>query len=296
MQSLFRNITDTLTAIYDRNEARAITSWLLHELLPEKTDYDILLLTENDTSITSTQKHDIAKAVQRLTKGEPIQYIIGKTEFCGLTIQVGSGVLIPRPETEELIMWLVNNYHYVNPQQSAPQNILDVCTGSGCIALALKKNFPSARVEGWDISQKALNIALQNSQALSLPIIYNKVDVIEKCQLHEHMSNTINTCFDIIVSNPPYVLNSEKEEIHKNVLDYEPSIALFVNDNTPLIFYEHITHFASHHLSDNGVLAFEINSRFGLDILRLMEDTGFTDVAIRKDQFGKDRFVTGVWK
>ncbi len=279
MQTLYRNILDQLTDIYGKDEARAITRMFLKDLFPDENDCELLLGHREEPS------EDIQLMVGRLKKGEPIQYVLGKTEFFGMEMHVEPGVLIPRPETEELIRQILIRLE----PGSSPTNILDVGTGSGCIALAMKKCFPDARVEAWDVSDEALRIASGNAERLDLPIIYNKVDVVGNYELRF-------TNYDLIVSNPPYVLEEEKEAMERNVLDYEPETALFVPDSNPLLFYDRIADIAASSLREGGLLAFEINRRFGHDIVEMLRRKGFSDAELTKDQFDNDRFVFGTWK
>lgn len=279
MQTLYRNISDQLTDIYGREEARTIAIMLLKDLFPDENDCELLLGHREEPS------GYILSLVERLRKGEPIQYVLGKTEFFGMEVHVESGVLIPRPETEELIRQIMLRFE----SGDGPTAVLDVGTGSGCIALAMKKCFPQARVEAWDVSDDALRIAGRNAECLGLPIIYNKVDVLNNDELRL-------ADYDLIVSNPPYVLEEERMAMERNVLDYEPETALFVPDDDPLLFYDRIADIAVGSLREGGLLAFEINRRFGHDIVEMLRGKGFSNVELVKDQFENDRFVFGSWK
>ncbi len=216
--------------------------------------------------------------ITELKTEKPIQYILGETEFYGLTFKVNENTLIPRPETEELVEWILQSVKTVqNPQ------ILDMGTGSGCIAISLAKNTPKASVSAIDISEKALEIAKMNAEK-------NEVNV--DFQLQDIYNIPFSTeKYDIIVSNPPYVRDLEKKEIAKNVLSYEPHSALFVPDNNPLIFYEKITDFAKNHLSEKGMLFFEINQYLGRETVEMIREKGFSNVELRKDFYGNDRII-----
>ncbi len=219
-------------------------------------------------------------ALTKLKNLVPIQYILGETEFYGLKFKVNSSVLIPRPETEELVHWIIDDY------QSKSPAILDIGTGSGCIPITLKVNIPESKVQSWDISEDALSIAKSNAELNNVHVCFEKQNALALSNLKDK--------FDVIVSNPPYVLDKEKELMHNNVLDYEPHLALFVPDNEPLLFYEAIARFAKTNLNPNGALYFEINEAFGSATVKMLEELGFVKVELKKDLFGKDRMVKGI--
>src|SRR5690606_9122380 len=221
----------------------------------------------------------IKSVIFRLKNSEPIQYIFGETEFYGLKLKVNSSVLIPRPETEELVEWVVKTELYENCK------VLDIGTGSGCIAIAIKSHLKNADVSGIDISVEALETARMNAIENGLEINFYSADIF-------NMKNFEGEKFDVIVSNPPYIRESEKVLMHSNVLNYEPEIALFVSDNDPLKYYHAIALFAKRSLHDNGKLFFEINENFKSEILELLSDIGFKDIEIRKDIKGKNRMVS----
>ena len=218
--------------------------------------------------------------LENLKQSKPIQYILGKTVFYGLPLQVNRHVLIPRSETEELVHWILKD------EGKKPETILDLGTGSGCIALSLKDQIKSARVYGADISVAALNVAKNNALTNDLLVDFFQFDMISQESLGFMK-------FDLIVSNPPYVRISEKEWMEKNVLDHEPHSALFVSEEDPLIFYRKIVDLAEGHLNKNGKLYFEINEAYGKEIVQLLKDRGFENVALKKDFNGKDRMVRG---
>ena len=242
---------------------------------------DISLLPEK--KLRAKQSDVLLSALQRLKKEEPIQYIIGETAFYGLTFKADPHVLIPRPETEELVNWIIND-----SSRSQHLRILDIGTGSGCIAISLAKYLPNAEVYALDISNKALQVAEQNAKLNKVAIHLIEQDILGSKAFLEH-ENELK--FDIIVSNPPYVRESEKVAIKKNVLAFEPHSALFVNDLNPILFYEAIGNFSKKHLKKDGKLFFEINQYLSNEITQFLEKNGFIQIELRKDLFGNDRMV-----
>jgi release factor glutamine methyltransferase len=226
----------------------------------------------------------LCNVLEQLKEYKPIQYILGSTEFYGCKIKVNKHVLIPRPETEELVDLIIHDTQLPHAQF---QNILDIGTGSGCIAIALKKNIPNANVFALDVSEHALLVAKENA-------ILNQTQITFICgDIRSFSSQDMTHSFDIIVSNPPYIRHCEKEKMSKNVLNYEPHIALFVKDDDPLIFYRVIADFAKKNLNNNGKLYFEINETMGNDVKKLLEKRGFKNVEIKKDMNKKDRIAVG---
>ena len=272
MGKRFQDIRRQLAARYDSGEAQAMGFLLLEEGCG-LSQADVLM--GKDDAIEEADEEWLDKAMSRLMKGEPIQYVIGHTDFCGLRIEVGKGVLIPRQETEELVEAI----------EGHPTSILDIGTGSGCIALALKQRFPQAKVTAMDISNEALKIAQSNAERLGLDITFEQRDILTA---HPETGK-----FDLIVSNPPYVCEEERAEMEHHVLDYEPELALFVPDNHPLLFYEAITAYAETALTNGGMLAFETNRRFAHEVGALMADAGFSDIKVKQDVFNNERIVTG---
>ncbi len=228
--------------------------------------------------ISPTDLEKIKSIVLRLKNDEPIQYILGETEFYGLKLKVNPSVLIPRSETEELVEWVV--------QSKLPLNcsVLDIGTGSGCIAIAIKSQLKNAQVSGIDISSEALAIAQQNAVENGLEVNFYLADIL-------NLSNLDREKYDVIVSNPPYIRESEKEQMHSNVLNYEPEIALFVPNNDPLKFYRAIAVFAKNNLCEKGRLFFEINESLGAEMFDLLTNYGFYQIEVRKDINGKNRMV-----
>ena len=219
--------------------------------------------------------------IAELQLQKPIQYILGETEFFGLPFEVNSAVLIPRPETEELVDWILKN----NSNSSNQLRILDIGTGSGCIPITLAKNLKNAKVSAIDVSTEALKIAEMNAEKNAVEVKFIEMDILKA----EKLSET----YDIIVSNPPYVRELEKQEMQKNVLDYEPHIALFVEDEDALLFYLKITQLASESLSEGGQLYFEINQYLGQRMVDLLNDYKFRDIELRKDIYENDRMIYG---
>lgn len=248
----------------------------------------IQLTLEPGLAITKSETDTFFKVLEDLKQQKPIQYILGETEFFGLPFKVNKNVLIPRPETEELVDLIIRSV--TSLEVDKPVKILDIGTGSGCIAIALAKNLPNAKVYALDVSKEALKVAKQNAEI-------NKVDInfIEASILDDtcHLAFEAESNFDIIVSNPPYVRNLEKEEIKPNVLDNEPHLALFVEDDNPLLFYKAITNFAIKKLKDKGSLYFEINQYLGEETQQLLVDANFEAIELLKDLNGNDRMLKG---
>lgn len=267
-----------LTPIYDAGEAESFFYLILEENHKMKR-IDLALnpdLTFSDTAIQYWNS-----ILEQLKKEIPIQYLLGKTSFYGLEFGVNGTVLIPRPETEELVEWIIESQ---NPKAKIPmQKILDIGTGSGCIAISLAKNIPNARVFAIDVCDKALATAKKNAEINSVNVTFLEKNILETDDLEEQ--------FDIIVSNPPYVRELEKQEIKKNVLDHEPHLALFVQDHDALIFYQKIAKLAQKNLHEKGQLFFEINQYLGTETLVLLEKMNFKNIELRKDIYGNDRMI-----
>lgn len=221
--------------------------------------------------------------LDQLKKEVPVQYLLGKTNFYGLDFEVNENVLIPRPETEELVEWIINEN--ANTDKFKKLKILDIGTGSGCIAVSLAKNLPNAEVYAIDVSKKALETAKRNAVNNNVEVTFMFQDILELEALKHN--------FDIIVSNPPYVRNLEKVEIKKNVLEYEPHLALFVDDHDALVFYKKIASLAQKNLLENGQLFFEINQYLGEEMTDLLEKMNFNNVELRKDIYDNDRMIKG---
>ncbi|WP_455498959.1 peptide chain release factor N(5)-glutamine methyltransferase [Coprobacter sp.] len=279
MEQSIRLIQDSLRGIYSPGEIKALTRIIFEEVC-HYTLTDILLHKNN--ILSASKRQEIAIITKRLQQNEPIQYIIGHTEFYGIKIHVAPGVLIPRPETGELIDCILKD------NTGFKGSILDIGTGSGCIALALAKNFPDAQVEGWDISPKALKIANKNASKTNLQITFSLKNILTL------NPSTISRRYELIVSNPPYICEWEKKDMEKNVLNYEPHLALFVPDSDPLLFYRKIGEAGKKLLSPGGKLYFEINALLWKESTSLLESLGYKNICITKDISGKNRFISAI--
>ncbi|TAL61475.1 MAG: peptide chain release factor N(5)-glutamine methyltransferase [Bacteroidetes bacterium] len=256
------------------------------------------------------QAEKLHTVISELKTHKPIQYILGSTKFYGCKLRVNEHVLIPRPETEELVELIVSdirkNTNPSNPFYSPSRNalaeqqgkgeinIIDIGTGSGCIAIALKKKLPMANVSAIDILEDTLLVAKANAILNQTKINFLQADILSSLSPGKEVAGEVKGTFNIIVSNPPYVRLSEKKKMDRNVLDFEPPAALFVNDSNPLLFYNAIADFALRNLSPNGKLYFEINEALGSDVKKLLEEKEFKNVEVKKDMSGKDRFASGM--
>lgn len=259
---------------YDPREAGNLSRIICCEILGQQTvDYYL----GKDIILSVKEEQELESILARLHNFEPIQYILGEARFLGRTFRVTPGVLIPRPETEELVEMMLK-------ELSPVSRVLDVGTGSGCIAISLAKELPESQVTAWDVSGEALSIAAANSKALQASVRFEQRDVLtyEPC---------VVDCYDVIVSNPPYVTEAEKQEMEHNVLDWEPSLALFVPDTDSLRFYRRIAVLGLEMLTSGGKLYFEINRAFGKDTVAMLCETGYRAVRLQKDISHNDRFV-----
>ncbi|WP_348825169.1 peptide chain release factor N(5)-glutamine methyltransferase [Flavobacterium aestuarii] len=269
---------ETLTPIYDEGEAESF----FYLILEKKQQLKRIDLALHPNLIFSEEEIAVWNLILEQLKLEiPIQYLLGKTSFYGLDFEVNENVLIPRPETEELVDWILESQKPKAESQNL--KILDIGTGSGCIAISLAKNIPNAQVFALDVSEKALATAKKNAVRNEVNITFLHQSILETADLGRE--------FDIIVSNPPYVRHLEKEEIRKNVLDNEPHLALFVEDDDALIFYRKISELAQKNLSDSGELYFEINQYLGKEMVDLLEAMNFKNIELRKDIYGNDRMM-----
>lgn len=272
MRKLRTSIEMAIAHLYPQREARQIAEILLqHTLQLDKTH----LLIYND-SPSEQQLTNLERATRRLAAGEPIQYVIGHTEFYGGVFLVNENVLIPRPETEELVQSVLRMF------DGMPRRVLDIGTGSGCIAIALAKHRPQWHVEAIDVSPEALRVAQENARWNGVNVSFRQVDVL-------HMED--GASYDIIVSNPPYITPSEKMNMHSNVLQHEPHMALFVPEDDPLLFYRHIVSYAHTNLSPNGAIFLEINQRFGKETCQLIRQISTLNPTLKKDMQGNDRMI-----
>jgi len=271
-----------LEKLYGSDEANALIMILLeHYFGIDK----VKIALNPELRLSESELLTLHFAVKELLKNKPVQYVTGETEFCGMRFSVNENVLIPRPETEEMVKMITNSVE-TRRATSIPNSILDIGTGSGCIAISLAKLLKNSLVTAVDVSEKSLEVAEKNAEANSAPVTFIKDDI-----LNPQNPDLLNGQFDIIVSNPPYVCESEKSEMRANVLDYEPSTALFVSDHDPLVFYRKILEFAQKTLKPNGEVWFEINEKFGQEMQNLCFEKGFKNVEIIKDFRERDRIV-----
>lgn len=278
---------DSLQGIQDEQEIESFF-FILTEYLHNLKRVDVALNPNFELSEDDVEKWNAILAELQLEK--PIQYITGEAWFFGLRFEVNENTLIPRPETEELVDWILSSSITQHP---TPLTILDIGTGSGCIPISLKANLPQANVSSIDVSEKALEVAKRNAASNKVEINFIQTNILEVEDLLKlPLPFTQNLLpLDIIVSNPPYVRNLEKQEIKKNVLDYEPHLALFVEDTDALLFYRKIAQLAMKNLSPNGLLFFEINQYLGKETVELLENLGFRNIELKKDVYGNDRII-----
>ncbi len=263
-----------LAPLYEAREAKNIAYWALQAIC--QCDTTDILLGRCD-HLNESQEERMTDYLRRLSQGEPLQYILGETSFFGLPFRVNKSVLIPRPETEELVTWIGEDY------QGDKARLIDIGTGSGCIAITLKHLHPQMTALAMDISEEALTVAKENAEKLSVEMTF----------LHDNILAPKSECgeLDFIVSNPPYITHKEKPQMRRNVLEYEPHLALFVADDQPLLFYEAIADFGQKQLKEGGCLYFEINEQFGAETKEMLERKGYEEVTIRKDMQGKERMI-----
>ena len=285
----YRNyFNETLKTIYPITEIDSFFFLLLEEYLGFRR-VDIVL--KSDFKISQETLNLLQSATKQLEQEVPLQYIIGKTEFYGLPFVVNKHVLIPRPETEELVAWVVSessrfktfNTSTKQTTDKKQLKILDIGTGSGCIPISLKKQLPFAKISAIDISEEALTVAKKNAVLNNVDIHFILQDILKTVALDQH--------YDIIISNPPYVRELEKKELKNNVLKNEPHVALFVENDNPLIFYAKIAELAKNYLNKNGLLFFEINQYLGTETIDLVNKKGLKNIQLKKDMFGNDRIV-----
>ena len=288
----YEELWHRLTPLYEPGEAKAIVRLLLDEC------YGLSwadVLGGKVTELSANDQTELEKNMLRLEKGEPIQYIIGVADFCGRQFHVEPGVLIPRPETAELCQLILATESHGQTRNireipcHSDANILDIGTGSGCIAITLALELPDAHVSAWDISDEALRIASENAKRLGASVTFEHRDVLS-ISLTSHLS-PLTSHYDLIVSNPPYICRQEADGMAQNVLDYEPHLALFVPDNDPLLFYRAIAQYAIKALKPHGALFFEINPLYVSSLTHLLSTMSCYDIKTLPDQFGKLRFL-----
>lgn len=267
---------ESLLPLYSMGEARAVVRTLLMDAFG--LSYTDICAGEVER-LSPGEKARLEKMMQRLVNGEPVQYVTGKAIFCDRFFHVEPGCLIPRPETEDLCRWIIEDCE----QRNGNVRILDIGTGSGCIAITLALDIPNAEVTAWDISSDALRIAMNNAKTLKARVSFEQRDALN---LNSHITSS-----SLIVSNPPYICNKEAKDMEHNVLDHEPHLALFVPDEDPLLFYREIAKYAFHALEDNGALYFEINPLYVNELTEMLYNIGFQRVEVREDEFGKQRMM-----
>ncbi len=270
-----------LDALYSKEEVDSFFYLVIEHYLDLER---FVLALSPELVITKTEEQPLFEALSQLRLERPIQYVLGSTQFMELDLKVNENVLIPRPETEGLVRWILDDIEVLGIKEA---NILDIGTGSGCIAIALAKYVKNAKVKALDISDKALEVAQQNAELNEVKVEFVKANVLKNLSLEEK--------YDVIVSNPPYVRWLERAQMRANVIANEPDIALFVKDNEPLVFYQIITEFAKSNLKKGGWLYFEINQYLGEETRALLE-LDFSEIELQKDMFGKERMLKGKLK
>jgi release factor glutamine methyltransferase len=282
VKDVFAIFKQELNSLYDAQETEAITLTVLTELLNTSKG---IIKAFSEKELNLTQQEEATNILNQLKTGKPLQYVLGYTEFYGLKFLVNPTTLIPRPETEELVQWALSEAAVAGAV--AGSNILDIGTGSGCIAISLKKNLPDAQVSAIDISADTLQTAKQNAELNGVDVNFIEADI-----LNQQPSNSLlTTHYSLLISNPPYVTLDDKKRMHTNVTDFEPHTALFVPEDDPLIFYKAIADFAVANLIKGGLLFFEINESLGKEMVELLESKGFKDVELRQDMSGRDRMI-----
>ena len=276
MITIANRIKEALIDCYSTGEITALTRIIATELLAVS---QMAFYLKDDITLTTEQEALLGNAIERLQKREPIQHILGYSDFCGLRFKVTPATLIPRPETSELVEWIAS-------EATGNESILDIGTGSGCIAVSLASKMPQSKVTAGDISNDALAVAAENSKANGQAVTFEQVDILAYEPTGEQ--------FDIIVSNPPYIKENEKEAMHSNVLDWEPHTALFVPDNDPLLFYRAIAEKGLFILTPGGKLYFEINRAHGKETMEMLAALGYTNIELRKDFADNDRMIRAV--
>lgn len=273
MKQLTKRINEALSPHYTQSEVSALARIIATELLGySQTTYYL----KEEVTLTPTDEEKLADAIARLQKEEPIQYVLGYSDFCGLRFKVTPAVLIPRPETSELVEW-------IEQEAGNASSLLDIGTGSGCIAISLAKKLPHTQVTAWDISPTALEIAQENSRVNSCDVQFEQRDILTY--------NPASEKFDIIVSNPPYIKEVEKKAMENNVLLWEPHLALFVPNENPLLFYRAIATKALTMLTTGGKLFFEINREHGEETIAMLQEMGYKNITLRKDFADNDRMI-----
>ena len=278
MKSIAKRIIDGLGSHYSTGEVAALSRIIAIEMLgiPQTTFF-----LKDDVALTAAQEALLSDALERLKKHEPIQYIQGYCDFCGFRFKVTPATLIPRPETSELVEWIASD------NRGTAVDILDIGSGSGCIAVSLARKLPQSKITAWDISADALAVAAENSKTNGCAVTFEQVDILTY--------RPTNKQYDVIVSNPPYIKENEKVDMEANVLDWEPRTALFVPDCDPLLFYRTIATDGKTMLKHGGTLFFEINRAHGKETMELLASLGYAGIELRKDFAGNDRMIKATW-
>lgn len=278
MESLYAYIRQRLQSHFSDSEIRGLANIICNDVLNIST---VQLHVGKYTDLSADKVQKMQDIIIRLLQHEPIQYIIGHASFCGLTFIVSPSVLIPRPETEELVRLIAS-------ENTGQSYILDIGTGSGCIAISLSHLLPDANVTAWDVSEDALNVARENNRQLKTTASFRLQDVFDASL------DVSPASWNVIVSNPPYVTQSEKADMQQEVLEHEPDIALFVADDDPLKYYKRIVRLATNGLKAGGRLYFEINQHYGQEVVQLLQSLSFKDIRLLKDLYNNDRIVTAI--
>ncbi len=278
----YNELWHLLTPLYGDGEAKAIAR-LVYEVRFGLSFSDICL--GKDTQLSANSQEELKGIAERLLQQEPVQYVLGQAAFCGRTFKVNEHVLIPRPETEELCQWIESQ---VSSLSKNDINILDIGTGSGCIAITLAANIPQTRVTAWDISTEAIDVAGENAKRNHVHVLYEQVDVL---LLSADILQKTSKTFDFIVSNPPYICHKERVHMESNVLNYEPHTALFVPDDDALLFYRAIARYGQTALKEDGCLYFEINPQYVKILAEMLDTMSYHNIEIKEDQFGKQRMM-----
>ena len=276
----YQELWHRLAKVYDKGEAKAVAR-MVYEVRYGLTLPDLLVGRDSEVP-----QDELEMLAARLERREPVQYVLGEAEFCGRRFGVEPGVLIPRPETEELCRWVIGSEK--RKVTSDTYSVLDIGTGSGCIAITLAAEMPEAKVTAWDVSDEALRIASENARRLNVPVTFEHYDILDSSLITRHSSQPY---YDFIVSNPPYICEREREAMEQNVLDYEPQTALFVPDDDPLLFYRAIARYGEGALKEDGWLYFEINPLYADELCQLLSTMSYHDVEAREDQYGKTRMI-----
>lgn len=279
----YQELCKSLASRYPEREAKAVIRYLL------EVGYGLSMADFISGTSENIPADKMGKNLRRLLNGEPVQYVVGKAEFGGRIFRVTSDVLIPRPETYELCQWLEEEERGKRKEER-DFSILDIGTGSGCIAITLALDMPHAKVEAWDISERALNIARQNAESLNAQVYFRQVDALNE-PTEDSSLFTLHSSLNIIISNPPYICQKEAIEMEQHVLDHEPHQALFVPDEDPLLFFRAIARLGQKALHKDGRLYFEINPAYHQELTKMLDEMGYSEIETRKDQFGRNRMI-----